>query len=198
MARILMVVAAMCMLGALGAAEALAPPLTLTSSPSLLAPRLLPLSSDSLLSALEQAKHAGFNHGAILALRGGNDDEDGDLFADGDEETTAAAEELKKKAEAAKAKSSGGRGPAKTAVVIDVKGLDENTDFQEVEKSAREIKMEGLLWGESHLVSIGYGLQKLRITVVVEDDKVSIDDLEETLGEISGVQSVDIVSMNKI
>lgn len=32
--------------------------------------------------------------------------------------------------------------------------------------------MDGLLWGASGLEEVGYGIKKLRITCVVEDDKV--------------------------
>ena len=37
----------------------------------------------------------------------------------------------------------------------------------ELEKSVRSIEMEGLVWGSSKLVAIGYGIKKLQITIVV-------------------------------
>ena len=37
----------------------------------------------------------------------------------------------------------------------------------ELEKSVRSIEMEGLVWGASKLVAIGYGIKKLQITLVV-------------------------------
>lgn len=37
----------------------------------------------------------------------------------------------------------------------------------ELEKSVRSVEMEGLVWGASKLVPIGYGIKKLQITLVV-------------------------------
>jgi elongation factor 1-beta len=48
-------------------------------------------------------------------------------------------------------------------------------------------------------VPVGYGIQKLQIICVVEDEKVSIDLLTETIQEFEDfVQSVDIAAFNKI
>lgn len=64
-----------------------------------------------------------------------------------------------------------------------------------LEASVRSIEKDGLVWGASKLVPVGYGVKKLQISLVVEDEKVSLQDLED---EISGfedyVQSTDIVS----
>lgn len=35
-----------------------------------------------------------------------------------------------------------------------------------LEKKVREIEMDGLVWGASKLVPIGYGIRKLQITLV--------------------------------
>lgn len=49
------------------------------------------------------------------------------------------------------------------------------------------------------LVPVGYGINKLQIMCVVEDDKVSVDDLVEKIQEFEDyVQSVDIAAFNKI
>ena len=52
---------------------------------------------------------------------------------------------------------------------------------------------------KSKLVAVGYGIKKLQINLVVEDEKVSTSDLQE---EIEGfedyVQSSDIVAMQKL
>lgn len=49
------------------------------------------------------------------------------------------------------------------------------------------------------LVPVGYGINKLRVMCVVEDEKVSIDELMEQIeGFEELVQSVDIDSMGKI
>ena len=36
-----------------------------------------------------------------------------------------------------------------------------------LEESVRSVEMEGLVWGASKLVPIGYGIRKLQITLVV-------------------------------
>ena len=67
-----------------------------------------------------------------------------------------------------------------------------------LEKEVRAIQMDGLLWGASKLVPIGYGVNKLQITIVVED-KVSMDELQERVQEIEDyVQSSDIAAMQKL
>ncbi len=64
----------------------------------------------------------------------------------------------------------------------------------ELEAAVRGIDRDGLVWGTSKLVAVGFGIKKLQINVVVEDEKVSTQDLED---EIEGfddyVQSCDIV-----
>ena len=39
--------------------------------------------------------------------------------------------------------------------------------MQKLEESVRSIQQEGLVWGASKLVPIGYGIRKLQITLVV-------------------------------
>lgn len=65
-----------------------------------------------------------------------------------------------------------------------------------LEASVRSIEKDGLVWGASELVAVGFGIKKLKIILVVEDEKVSTLDLQE---EIEGfedyVQSSDVVSL---
>ena len=37
----------------------------------------------------------------------------------------------------------------------------------ELEKAVRSIEQDGLVWGSSKLVAVGYGIKKLQITLVV-------------------------------
>jgi len=68
-----------------------------------------------------------------------------------------------------------------------------------LEAQVRTISMDGLVWGASKLVPVGYGIQKLQIISVVEDDKVSIEALQEEIQAFEDfVQSVDIAAFNKI
>jgi elongation factor 1-beta len=52
-------------------------------------------------------------------------------------------------------------------VTLEVKPWDDETDMQALEDSVRSIEQEGLVWGASKLVAVGYGIKKLQITVVV-------------------------------
>jgi len=62
--------------------------------------------------------------------------------------------------------------------------------MKELEKCVRSIEMDGLLWGVSKLVPVGYGINKLQIASVVEDEKVSIDELQEKLQEFEDYVSI--------
>merc|ERR1711908_232033 len=82
---------------------------------------------------------------------------------------------------------------AKTSVLLDVKPWDDETDMDEMLKNVKSIEMDGLLWGASKLIPIGYGIKKLQVMCVVEDDKVSIEELVEKMEEFEEfVQSVDV------
>lgn len=61
---------------------------------------------------------------------------------------------------------------AKSSIVLDVKPWDDETNLGDMEKMVRSIEIDGLLWGASKLVAVGYGIKKLQINCVVEDDKV--------------------------
>ncbi|XP_064597201.1 elongation factor 1-delta-like isoform X2 [Liolophura sinensis] len=129
-----------------------------------------------------------------------DEDDDFDPFAD-DPDMDEAAEKLKQERLQEYAEKKKKKGPlvAKSNLVLDVKPWDDETDMAELEKHVRSIKMDGLLWGNSKLVPVGYGIKKLQITCVIEDDKVSTDDLEEQITAFDDViQSMDIAAFNKI
>ena len=90
-----------------------------------------------------------------------------------------------------------------------------------LEESVRSIQWEGLVWGASKLVAIGFGIKKLQITLVVgsykfylhqcffsrfirfivssEDELVSLDELQEKLAEFEDyIQSSDIAAMQSM
>jgi len=83
-----------------------------------------------------------------------------------------------------------------------VKPWDDETDMKKLEDSVRSVKMEGLFWGASKLVSVGYGIKKLQIMMTIVDDLVSVDNLIEDHFEVEPateyIQSCDIVAFNKI
>jgi len=87
----------------------------------------------------------------------------------------------------------------KSNVVIDVKPWDDETDMNDLEAAVRKIVMEGLVWGDSKFVDVGYGIKKLRISTCIIDDLVGLYELEDNITDLKDyVQSVDIVSHNKI
>merc|ERR1711994_109246 len=57
------------------------------------------------------------------------------------------------------------------------------TDMDAMLTQCKTIEMEGLVWGASKLVPVGYGIKKLQVMCVVEDEKVSIDELSEKICE---------------
>jgi len=127
-----------------------------------------------------------------------DDDDDVDLFGEETEEEKKAAEER-----AAAVKASGKKKESgKSSVLLDVKPWDDETDMAKLEEAVRNVKMEGLLWGASKLVPVGYGIKKLQIMLTIVDDLVSVDTLiedhlcAEPVNEY--VQSCDIVAFNKI
>lgn len=67
-----------------------------------------------------------------------------------------------------------------------------------LEASVRSIEKDGLVWGASKLVPVGFGIKKLQINLVIEDDKVGLDDLQEEIADSFDeyVQSSDIVSFS--
>jgi len=150
------------------------------------------------VAALEGGKPAP----AAPAPAEDDDDEDVDLFgSDDDDEEDAekarvTAERLKAYAEK---KSKKPALIAKTSVLFDIKPWDDETDMDAMLKACKSVEMDGLVWGANKLVPVGYGINKLQLMCVVEDEKVSIDELQEKICEFEDfVQSVDVAAMNKI
>merc|ERR1712045_988418 len=130
-----------------------------------------------------------------------DEDDDVDLFGsdeeEDDEEKKRITEERLKAYNEKKAKKP--KVIAKTSVLFDVKPWDDETDMEAMKKACVSIEMDGLLWGASKLVPVGYGINKLQLMCTVEDEKVSIEELSEKMAEFEDfVQSVDVAAMNKI
>ncbi|TPX09508.1 uncharacterized protein E0L32_009251 [Thyridium curvatum] len=129
------------------------------------------------------------------------DDDDVDLFGSDDEEEDAEAARIREErlAEYRKKKEAKPKAAAKSIVILDVKPWDDETDMVALEAAVRGIEKDGLVWGASTLVAVGFGIKKLQINLVIEDEKISVSDLEE---EIQGfedyVQSTDIAAMQKL
>ncbi|CAO3672345.1 hypothetical protein G6F70_005060 [Rhizopus microsporus] len=138
---------------------------------------------------------------AAPAAAAAEDEDDIDLFGSDDEEVDEEAEKIKAQrlAEYNAKKAAKPKPIAKTTITLEIKPWDDETDMDAMTKSVKEIAMDGLLWGGHQLVPIGYGIRKLQINCVVEDDKVMLDDLTDQITALEDyVQSVDVAAMQKI
>lgn len=129
------------------------------------------------------------------------DDDEVDLFGS-DEEEDAEAEKIKAQRVAeyqARKANKPAKPAAKSIVTLDVKPWDDETDLEEMTANVKGIEMEGLIWGAHQYIPIGFGIKKLQINCVVEDDKVSLDDLQQAIEEDEDhVQSTDVAAMSKL
>jgi len=130
-------------------------------------------------------------------------DDDFDIFGDEDDEDEETEEEKKIREERLAAyhakKSKKPALIAKSSLVLDVKPWDDETDMAKMEECVRTIQCDGLVWGQSKLVPLAYGIKKLQICAVIEDDKVMTDWLDEEICKFEDyVQSMDIAKFNKI
>ncbi|KAJ1821944.1 Elongation factor 1-beta [Coemansia sp. RSA 2675] len=129
------------------------------------------------------------------------DDEDVDLFGSDDEEDEE-VEKLKAQrlAEYQAKKAAKPTVIAKSLLALDVKPWEAETDLDELERLIRTIEMDGLLWNkESKRAPIAYGVSKIVMAAVIEDAKVSTDEIVERIEAFDEyTQSVDIVAFNKL
>lgn len=148
-----------------------------------------------------------------------DDDDDVDLFGSDDEEEDAEAVRIREErlAEYNKKKAGKVKPAAKSIVTLDVKPwgkqkfwsckenhvlnnfTDDETNIEEMAANVKAIEQDGLVWGASKFVPVGFGIKKLQINLVIEDDKVSLDDLQAKIEEDEDhVQSTDVVAMQKL
>ena len=129
--------------------------------------------------------------------KGGDDDLD--LFGDDNEEDKKALEEMKKKNKEKKKKEKK-KEVDKSHVILEVKGLEAEQDLESLAKKIiNTIKKDGLSWNTGYkLEEVAFGIKKLVIAFLAEDEKCSVqeivDELESWQDEI---QSVEVVSFNK-
>jgi elongation factor 1-beta len=130
-----------------------------------------------------------------------DDDDEVDLFGSDDEEEDpeVVAEREKRLAEYKKKKEGKVKPAAKSIVTLDVKPWDDETDMDELVKGVLAIEMDGLVWGAHKLVAVGFGIKKMQVNLVVEDEKVSLEDLQNQIeADEDHVQSTDVVAMQKL
>ena len=89
---------------------------------------------------------------------------------------------------------------AKSIILWEVKPWDVDTDLDAMAAAILGISMDGLVWKTEYKKEpVAYGIFKLIIGAVVEDDKVSTEVVAEKVEEFEEmVQSIDILSFNKL
>ena len=140
-----------------------------------------------------------------------SDHEDVDLFGEDPEaeeearklnEAKKAEADQKKKEEEEKKKKKKKVLIAKSIVVFDVKVYEMDEDLEALAKAIKEkVQMDGLVWNNDHkIVPIAFGMKKLELTMIIEDEKVSVDHVTEQIENDweDQVQSTDIVSFDKL
>eukprot|EP00611_Tribonema_gayanum_P020012 TRINITY_DN3578_c0_g1_i1.p1 TRINITY_DN3578_c0_g1~~TRINITY_DN3578_c0_g1_i1.p1 ORF type:complete len:840 (-),score=319.07 TRINITY_DN3578_c0_g1_i1:276-2795(-) len=135
--------------------------------------------------------------------------EDGDIddmFGDDDgTDATPAAQPAAKpsRAEAmaaAKAAKDKKKKVERSQVVLEVKPWDSETDLKALwAKIKAEVTADGLVWAEGfNIAPVAFGIMKLVISCVIEDEKVGLDDITDPIEEMSDlVQSTQLVSMQR-
>jgi len=131
-----------------------------------------------------------------------DDAEDDDWLFGSDEEEETEEEKKRKEELVAKYKEKKEKKVAivaKSSILLDVKPWDDETDMKEMERLVRTVETDGLVWGAAKLIPVGYGIKKLQIMCVVEDEKVGTEFLDEEITKFEDlVQSVDVAAFNKI
>lgn len=127
------------------------------------------------------------------------DDDDLDLFGDDNEEDAAAA---KAAAEAAKKGKKKEKKPviAQSLVLFEIKPTGTETDLDALAARVLELTGDGIYWKTEYKKEpLCFGIYKLIMGVTVEDEKVSVDGLQERIEALDDmVQSVEIAAFNKI
>jgi len=131
--------------------------------------------------------------------------DDDDLFGEETEADKAilaakkAADEEKKRKDAEEKAAKKKAVIAKSIVIFDVKIIEEDQDLDVLAQKVLAIEMEGLVWKKEYQkLPVAYNIKKLQMGCIIEDDKVSTDDLFDKIQAWEEeVQSVDVVSFQK-
>ncbi|KYF43285.1 EF-1 guanine nucleotide exchange domain-containing protein [Toxoplasma gondii ARI] len=116
------------------------------------------------------------------------DDDDIDLFGEDD----ADKEAVKKLAESKKKEAAGKKKKEvinKSSLVIEVKPADAETSLDEISKLCKEIKIEGVTWGEAvKKVPVAFGLYKLQLCCTILDDIVNTNEIVDQIEALGMTQ----------
>ncbi len=125
-------------------------------------------------------------------------DDDFDPFAEENEDDKKAKEEMKNKN---KDKKKGKKKEVdKSHVILEVKGWEAEQDLEALAKKIiNTIKKDGLSWNTGYkLEEVAFGVKKLVIAFLAEDDKCSVQEIVDELESWENdIQSVEVVSFNK-
>ena len=141
---------------------------------------------------------------ASSAGKGETDDDDFDVFGDGDEENaeeepkesrTEMLARLKKEAEE---RTAAKEAKQRTLVAIEIKPWDVEQDLMALwKKIVTTVKQDGLKWGENcTLADVAFGIKKIQCTFTMGVNNSSdlvVEEIEKLEDE---VQSVEVTSMN--
>ena len=159
---------------------------------------LTPAKKEEKKAAAAAAPAAAAKPAAPAAKK--DDDDDIDLFGEETEEEAAAL--AAKKQKDADAKTEKAKKPAviaKSSILLDVKAWDDTVDLEALAAKIKSNVVDGILWGAHKLAPVAFGLNKLQLLFVIEDEKVSSDDIEDLIMAYDEeVQSIDVVAWNKV
>ena len=129
------------------------------------------------------------------------EEEDLDLFGEETEEDKKAIEEMKKNRKKEKEGKKGKKKEVdKSHVILEVKGWEADQDLEALAKKILStIKKDGLSWNTGYkLEEVAFGVKKLIIAFLAEDDKCSVQEIVDELESWENdIQSVEVVSFNK-
>ena len=129
------------------------------------------------------------------------EEEDLDLFGEETEEDKKAKEEMKKNRKKEKEGKKGKKKEVdKSHVILEVKGWEADQDLEALAKKIiSTIKKDGLSWNTGYkLEEVAFGVKKLIIAFLAEDDKCSVQEIVDELESWENdIQSVEVVSFNK-
>jgi translation elongation factor aEF-1 beta len=84
----------------------------------------------------------------------------------------------------------------KVGMTLRIMPEDSSMDMEALKEAVTRVVPEGIVVGRMEIVPVAFGLQALKVAVVMED--ASPDQLEEVLSSIDGVQRVEIEQLGRL
>lgn len=88
----------------------------------------------------------------------------------------------------------------KSILNFDIKVWETETDLDILAKKILNVELDGMVWQEDyHIIPIAFSICKLNMSCIIEDDKVTSDDVIYYLQESfeDEIQNIDIYSLSK-